>query len=349
MSNFSSLVIVGVFAFAAAIVWVAGIALSNSTHELDERWKLGEALGGMLLLSVAGTLPEIAITVSAAIAGNLGLAAGNLIGGIALQTAVLVIVDAVASRERPLTYLVGSLVPVLEALLVCALVSLAIMGALLPESTSIGPMSPASIAIVVVWLGGLVLIARMRDRLEWPRPEGAMPGRLSRCNRKGGCQTPYDKTSTPKVLAIFLLGSLATLAGGVALQYSGAELASRVGLSGGVFGATVLALVTALPEITTSVQAVLIGDNMLAVGDIFGGNAFQLCLFLVADLAAGTAVLPTLGPQNVWLAAAGLLVTAIYAIGIVIRPPRTWLRLGPDSIAVLVLYAVAVAGLLTLG
>ena len=39
---------------------------------------LGEELGGILLLAVAGSLPEVAITVSAAAQGNLGLAAGNL-------------------------------------------------------------------------------------------------------------------------------------------------------------------------------------------------------------------------------------------------------------------------------
>ena len=84
---------------------------------------------------------------SAAAKGNLGLAAGNLIGGIAVQTMVLVICDAVASRKQALTYLVGSLMPVLEGLLVIFVVCGVLMGALLPESTRIGPVSPASLAI----------------------------------------------------------------------------------------------------------------------------------------------------------------------------------------------------------
>ena len=50
---------------------------------------LGDALGGLVLLAVAGSLPELAITISAASQGNLPLAAGNLIGGIAVQTMVL--------------------------------------------------------------------------------------------------------------------------------------------------------------------------------------------------------------------------------------------------------------------
>ena len=64
---------------------------------------------------------------SAAAKGNLGLAAGNLIGGVAV-TLVLVICDAVASREQALTYLVGKLVPVVEGLLVIFVVCGVLMG-----------------------------------------------------------------------------------------------------------------------------------------------------------------------------------------------------------------------------
>ena len=74
------------FVAGAIAIWVAGTTLSKATDVIDRRFNLGEALGGMILLSIAGTLPEIAITVSAAAKGNLGLAAGNLIGGIAVQT-----------------------------------------------------------------------------------------------------------------------------------------------------------------------------------------------------------------------------------------------------------------------
>jgi hypothetical protein len=66
---------------AVLATWVAGVNLAKATDQLDDRYGLGEALGGMILLSVAGSLPELAITVSAAVAGDLGLAAGNLIGG----------------------------------------------------------------------------------------------------------------------------------------------------------------------------------------------------------------------------------------------------------------------------
>lgn len=101
-----------VFVGGAVAVWVAGVALAKTTNALDARLGLGEELGGLLLLAVAGSLPEIAITVSAAVQGHLDIAAGNLIGGIAVQTMVLVICHIASGRERPLTFLVGTLMPV---------------------------------------------------------------------------------------------------------------------------------------------------------------------------------------------------------------------------------------------
>ena len=120
------------------------MVLSKATDALDVRLGLGEELGGLLLLALAGSLPEVAITVSAAAGGHLGLAAGNLIGGIAVQTMVLLICDAFAG-DSPLSFLVGALTPVLEGLLVMIVVCGVLMGALLNESTAIaGVVSPAS-------------------------------------------------------------------------------------------------------------------------------------------------------------------------------------------------------------
>ena len=126
-----------------------------------------------------------------------------------------------------------------------------------------------------------------------------------------------------------------TLAAGVVLELAGNTLADRAGVNGVIFGATVLAVATALPEISSGIAAVRLGDNALALGDIFGGNAFQLCLFLLADLVAQSPVLPTAGGLNAWLASLGVGLTAIYAMGVIIRPLRCHARLGPDSILAL--------------
>lgn len=350
MSGLSSPLLLVLFLVAAVVTWVAGTTLSKTTDALDFRFGLGEELGGLLLLSIAGTLPELAITVSAAAQGHLGLAAGNLIGGIAVQTMVLVACDIAVGGKRPLTFLVGALSPVLEGMLVVLVVAAVLMGALLSPSTAIGGVvSPASVGIVIAWLFGVYVINRVRKTPRWTiSMDGAQPGRAHRRQPHPDQPHPFAGRSTLQVGALFGGACAVTLAAGVMLEIGGNTLADRAGINGVIFGATVLAGATALPEISSGIAAVRLGDNALALGDIFGGNAFQLCLFLVADLIAGSPVLPAAGKLNSWLAALGLALTAIYAMGVVIRPLRCRARLGPDSILAVVVFAIGVAGLFVL-
>jgi cation:H+ antiporter len=350
MSGVATPLLILLFAAGAAATWIAGVALARTADALDVRFGLGEELGGLLLLAVAGSLPEVAITVSAAARGNLGLAAGNLIGGIAVQTMVLAVCDVAVGPRRPLTFLVGALTPVLEAMLVVLVVSGVLMGALLEPSTAIGGVvSPASIAIVVVWLAGIYVIDRVRKDPRWSvRMPGARPGRRHRREPHPAQPHPFANRSTAAVAGLFAAACAITLLAGVALELSGSTLADRAGIEGVIFGATILAAATALPEISSGIAAVRLGDHALALGDVFGGNAFQVCLFLLADLIAGAPVLPSAGRLNSWLAALAIALTAIYAIGVIARPERCRARLGPDSILALVLFGVGIAGLLVL-
>jgi cation:H+ antiporter len=350
MSALATPWLVIMFAAGAGVTWVAGVGLSRTTDALDARLGLGDELGGIILLAVAGSLPELAITVSACAQGNLDIAAGNLIGGIAVQTMVLVLCDVASGRARPLTFLVGALTPVLEAMLVVLVVSGVLMGALLPSTTAIGGVvSPLSIVIAIFWLGGVYVINRVRKEPRWSvSMPGARPGRRRRRDPHPDRPRPFHGRPTREVAAIFAAGCAATLIAGVALELSGSELASRAGVNGVIFGATVLATATALPEISSGIAAIRLGDNALALGDVFGGNAFQVCLFLLADLVAGAPVLPSAGRLNSWLASLGVALTAIYAVGVVARPGRCLGRLGPDSLLAIVVFGLGIAGLFAL-
>ncbi|HKN63433.1 MAG TPA: hypothetical protein VJV76_03775 [Gaiellaceae bacterium] len=346
MAGLGSPLLVVIFVAACAGTWAAGVALSKTTDALDARLGLGDELGGLILLALAGSLPELAITISAAASGNLALAAGNLIGGIAMQTMVLLVCDIAVGPSRPLTYLVGRLTPVLEGLLVIIVVAGVEMGALLKPSTAIGGrVSPASLGVVVVWVVGLYAINRAAKDPRWSvSMPGSRPGR-HRAEKRQEPTHPYARASTARVATIFGIACAVTLAAGVALEESGNLLADRVGVNGVIFGATVLAGATALPEISSGLAAVRLGDHALAMGDVFGGNAFQVCLFLVADLVAGAPVLPSAGNLNAWLAALGVALTAVYGFGVISRPLHTRFRLGPDSLLALALFGLGIAGL----
>lgn len=344
MSSLNTLLVILIFLGAAGAIWASGIELSRSTDELDRRLGLGDALGGMVLLSVAGSLPEVAITVSAALSGSLALAAGNLIGGIATATMVLVICDLFA--PRPLTFLAGSLVPVLEGLLVMLLIAIVSLGALLPAKVAIHGVSPASVLLVVTWVGGVWILNRARSHPKWNVVmEGSQPGRPHRRVRHPIADVASAQHSMVRVVGGFVIASVVTLIAGVFLELTSAELAGRANVNLVLFGATFLSLASALPEISSGIEAVRLGDHQLAMGDVFGGNAFQLCLFLLADLLAMKPALTTAGDQNAWLAALGLALTAVYIGGIIVRPTRPN-RIGPDSIIALGIYTLGIIGLL---
>jgi cation:H+ antiporter len=338
------------FGAAAVVVWVAGIHLSDTTDVLSARLGLGEALGGLLFLAIATNLPEIAIVTSAAMGGDLGLAIGNILGGIAIQTVVLVIVDRWGLGPRVgLTYRAASLVLVLEGVLVIAVLVVAIMATRLPESLMLWRLAPGDVLILALWIVGIVLVARARRGLPWHDVHGSAPdGQLEVMGiaeqMKASAASDMGVT-TLRAVTIFSLAALATLGAGVVLEVTGDALSERIGISGVLFGATILAAATALPEISTGLGSVRLGDYQLAVSDIFGGNAFLPVLFLPATLLAGRSVLPLAQDSDVYLAGLGILLTAVYIAGIIFRPRRQVFGLGLDSLAVLILYAVGVAGL----
>lgn len=344
--------LLAIFAGAAAVVWVAGIGLSHTTDILADRFHLGEALGGLILLAITTNLPEIAITVSAALNHSLGLAVGNILGGIAVQTVVLVLLDVFGvGPSAALTYRAASLSLVLEAGLVASVLAVVIMGSQFPALVHFLRMTSASLLIVVLWLAGLWLLGKARKGLPW-HEQGEAPDNQSADpkvrERKTKQQEQQKKASTGKTIALFALASVATLAAGWGLEESGNAIASHWHMTGVLFGATVLAAATSLPEVSTGLASVRMGDYQLAFSDIFGGNAFLPVLFLVADLVSGQAVLPQAHNSDIYLTGLGMLLTMVYVFGLIFRPQKQIARMGLDSLTVLVLYALGMAGLFAL-
>ncbi len=328
-------ILVLIFVGAAAAVWVAGIKLSNTTDVLSQRLGLGEALGGLIMLAIVTNLPEIAITASAALSNNLGVAVGNILGGIAIQTVVLVVLDVFGVRGRePLTYRAASLMLVLEGALVIAVLTVAVMGTQLPPS-----------------LIGLLILNQARSGLPWQEkgeaPEGQEEPR-GHSKAKKDDEAQSKGIGTGRAAAVFSLATLVTLAGGVILEQSGESIAGKIGMSGVLFGSIFLAAATALPEVSTGLVSSRLGDYKLAVSDIFGGNAFLPVLFLMASLISGQSVLPQAHDTDIYLTGLGILLTAVYIWGLVFRPWHRVLRMGIDSLVVLILYAVGIAGLIVL-
>jgi cation:H+ antiporter len=349
MSSLPVVVLLLIFVAAAGAIWVAGVQLSNQTDVLSTRLHLGAALGGLIMLAIATNLPEIAIVASASVSGNVGVAVGNILGGIGIQTLVLVALDAFGVRGRhPLTYRAASLVLVLEAALVVAVLAVVVASSQLPSSLIAFRLTPGPVLIVILWVAGLLLLQRAGTSLPW-HESGEAPDNQGPPKGHSQQKTEQDATekgvSTAKSASIFGVAALVTLVAGVILERSGDAIAGHIGLSGVLFGATVLAAATSLPELSTGLTSVRNGDYQLAVSDIFGGNAFLPVLFLLATLLSGKAVLPHAHATDIYLTAIACLLTLVYAAGLVFRPQGRIAGMGVDSLVVLGLYVIGVAGL----
>jgi len=338
-----------IFGLSAVAIWFAGIKLSKAADILATHFGLGEALGGLILLAIVTNLPEIAITVSAALQHNMELAIGNILGGIAIQTVVLVILDVFGlGKQDPLTYRAASLVLVLEGLMVITVLTLVVVGNQLSPSVIYLGVSPIDAIIVLVWFAGIYMIGKARTDLPWHKL-GVLPD--SQEEKRGhSMKKNYDSaikkgTSIQMVILIFTLCSLITLVAGVGLEVSGDAIAKQIGMTGVLFGATFLAAATALPEVSTGLASMKLKDYQMAVSDIFGGNAFLPVLFMVATVISGKSVLPLAHKTDIYLTGLAILLTIIYIIGLIFRPRKQLLWMGVDSFIVIVVYLIGLLGL----
>jgi cation:H+ antiporter len=334
------------FLTAAVITWLAGIILTKTTSTFDSRFKLGDAIGGLIFLGISGSLPEIAICLSAAHDGRLEVITGNLLGGLAIQTLILVIFDFVIKRKKPLAYLAGSRNLSLETFFPVVLTTLALMGTWISVEKNIFNVNPFSVVVALAWIGGIWIIGKTRNvKVLNETAEEAIPGRFENDRRKNENHAFYAKKSTWYVAGIFLAACVVTLISGVILEKTGSAIADHFGIGEGLFAATVIALVSSLPEISTGLESVFINDNHLAVSDVMGGNAFMLIIFFLADVVSGQPVLSYAGRTDILFAVLGIAMMLIYSVSFLVAPKRKFLRLGIDSIMVLVVYVLGVIGI----
>src|SRR5690348_14160413 len=225
-SSLPLLVLLPLFIVGTAATWLAGTQLSDMTDIISSRFGLGEALGGIIILAIATNLSNIVVVVSASLTHHIGIAIGNILGGIAVQTLVLVILDGIGVRRKgALTYEAASLQLVLEGVLVIGVLVISIMGTQLPQSLIVARLAPGDLLIAAAWPIGLWLINKARKDLPW-QEKGRAPD-TSRPTQSSG-QQKREKWSTTRVLLVFALAALVTLVAGVVLEESGSAIADHI-------------------------------------------------------------------------------------------------------------------------
>jgi cation:H+ antiporter len=334
----SSAVNAALFAVAAALVWMAGTRLSRDAEAISRRTGLGEALTGLLLLATVTSLPELVTSVTATAIGSASLATNNLLGGVALQTVVLAVVDLVAVREA-LTARPAAVVLLVQGILLILLLAVALALGTMGEVVSVASVGAGSTLIFALFVASVVVTRRASHAEAWRVVQEVESERV-----RPEETTPAEERSRASVYGGFAVASLVVTVAGWMLARTGDVLAEQTGLGASLVGALLVATATSLPELSTTLTAARLGAYGMAIANVFGGNAYDVALLFPADLAYRRGpLLDALEPQTLFLGALGIVLTAVYVFGLLARSPRKWLRMGLDSWAVIGAY---VAGMI---
>lgn len=337
-SGYSLTMNLTIFTAAASGVWVAGTKIAAYADELAERFRLSRALLGLFLLAGVTSLSDIATSLSAAYNGDAILAVNNMLGGIALQLALLAIAD-IFTGERALTSVVPNPVVMLQGALVICLLAFVAIGVIVGDVPLFG---------AGLWTWGL-LAASLYSFVKISEAEGQYPWvvnnpedeALGKEDRSGRDESEFPLRHEPRDLLIVktVASALVILCAGYVLATAGGIIARQSGLGESFTGMSLMSFATALPEASIVFASMNRGLYTMAISDILGSNIFNVMLLFGIDaITPGAPVLSRAGDFSAVGALLGLAVTSLFLVGLAERADRTFLRMGLDSAAVLVVY-----------
>ncbi|WP_299952372.1 sodium:calcium antiporter [uncultured Modestobacter sp.] len=322
---------IALVAMAVVIVFV-GIRLTRAADELADRTGLGDAIGGALLLGAVTSLPGNVTVLTGALEGDAGFALANPVGGIALQTVWLAVADLVYRRAN-LEHAAASLENVMQSVILMAMLSLPVIAYATPQLT-LGWIHPVTLLIPLLYAYGLRLLRRMHDHPMWvPTHTSATEG--DHPDEENGS----DRSTRRLWATLAVLGLVVGVAGWVVGQ-AGLGVAAGTGMEGGVIGFTLTTAVSSLPELVVLVTAVRMGQLTLGVGNIVGGNVFDMLMIAVADLGyLDGSLYRAAGSTSLVLLGGTMLLIAVLTAGLVMRDRK---GIGFEGLLIPVIYAATV-------
>ena len=251
----------GALVAVAAVIFIVGLVLTIKGGDwfVDSASWFAEATGipkfvvGATVVSFATTLPELLVSVRAAMNGSAQLAIGNAIGSVTANTTLIMGVSLVAMAgvvSRKSFSLKGGLF--LASILGLTLLSL---------SKSLPTWSA-----FVLW--AIFLIFMISNVIEGKK--GAETDEID----------SFEKKEVPAKILWFVIGTASIVFGAEFLVSSGKTIASSMGISETIIGFTVIALGTSLPELVTTLTAIRKKESSLSVGNIIGANIIDTTLIL---------------------------------------------------------------------
>ncbi len=331
---------IGALAFATLILVAGGGPFTRLVDRLADRTGLGETMAGIILVGAVTALPGLITSVLGAARGDPAFALSNALGGIAIQTTFIVLAD-LAYRRANLEHAAASLPNLLAPIGLSVMLGVVLFAAAGPQ-VSVLAVHPASVVLVVVYVYWLRLSREVGRNPQW---------RVTRTrNTELDEPDPAATDGRESLRSMWLkFAALATLVAGTGyvIGEAGLSLAGQTGLSSGFVGAVVTGVVTSMPELVTVLYAVRIGAPSLAIGDIIGGNGFDMLFVTASDIVYRQGpIYAAVDRPIMLLIGLGVVLNLVLAAGLIRRQER---GIGFEGVAVLACYLIGVVSLYSLG
>ena len=265
-SLFGSLLL---FIVGALLLIKGGDWFVDSAVGIAKRFRVPEIIIGATVVSIGTTLPEVMVSVTAAVNNNGAIAYGNAIGSIICNTALIA---ALTIAIRP--------APVNKKAITMPIIFFFIASAIYMIAAYVFGRFDRWLGIVMLTVFGIYMATTIRSGFKNP------------VNNSSEENENTEKGSFIKDIILLIVSAGLIAFGADMLEASSVSLATMAGIPTEVIGVTVVALCTSLPELVTAVTALVKGHGALSLGNIIGANIFNLVLVSGAAVTISPFVIP---------------------------------------------------------
>ena len=321
-------------AVGTGVTWWGSGKLEASSARLARHYRLPAVVQGTLVVAVGSSFPELSTTVlSTLIHGEfqLGMAAivGSAIFNILVIPALAGLAGSEAEHSLRLVYRDAQFYLTSVAVLLLAFSFALIYHPVGGDAAELSGSMTRPIAMVPLLLYGVYLFLQQQDTAEH-RSEGREHGRRPASRR----EAPADGATAGDPGRDWLLlsaGLVAILLGVEALVRAVLHLGDQFGIPSFLWGVTVVAAATSVPDALVSYRAARKGESAVSLGNVLGSNIFDLLVAIPAGvlLAGATVVDYTVAaPLMGMLTLATIVLFAAMRTGATLSHREAWVFLG---------------------
>lgn len=231
---------------------------------------------GLTIVAFGTSAPEAAVSITASIQGQNGIALGNVIGsnifnllcvvGMSAFISTLPVKKSILLKEFPFLLLSSIVLFILCNDFVFQKSSISIL------SSGDGLILLLFFIIFIYYLLGVALKSRKETKIDYDDLV------LSKDNSSGN--TCACEISLSKSLIMSIVGIIGIILGGKLVVDCASDIAMTFGVSEKMIGLTIVSIGTSLPEFVTSVIAASKGESDIALGNVIGSNVFNILFIL---------------------------------------------------------------------